>query len=627
MKTSLAAALALLALAAPATAAEPVKVADAADLFPPDTIAYAEVVKPAELAKTVAAFTTGTIIDDMMPFMAKWREKHGDGFFPAREMIGVFSAFAAPEALAEFSRMQGAAVAFTGMTKEGDPDITGIILAGESNVPGFFLRVILTAEGSMNKAGEVEGVVIYGCRSRVFRAVGPGGAPAAPAPPLESPFIANLPGVIVIGSSLPTVSDVVKRIKGKEKRLALSGEAGFKAAAKERARPGLFVYANPARALELVYKTFEEGFDFEAELRAAEKVFNLAAIRSVAANLALVDGSPDLRVAIRVDAGKSSPLLDLFAQKKVTSQALQGAPKDTVASFTLGIADGEKQLAKLLAAADAAVGDHGPKPSDSVKELETKLKLAFGKDVLGKLASITVALPGKQELPKGAVEVPMLLLAGVDVAAAEKLEQLIAPLIGALMGEDVQPVTETIQGVKVRSLPGSKLPWKAALHYGRRGETLVLGADRKLVAAALLAKPGDGPAAHAAIAAALAEHDGAAALGLWRWSTMLPEALAAFSNQPRWANGQQVQPQPSELRERVEKLRKQHAALIDQLPPLVVSLAQEDGATVVRLRQRTPAESRSKIIESVLDAIMGGATNIFDNAQFAPAAPPPPVKN
>src|SRR5438132_585675 len=139
---------ALAVLAAPA-AAQPTPVKDLADLFPPDTLAYAEVVKPAEIARAVSAFAKGTIIEDMNAFMAKWRDKRGDGYFPDVMMLGTFSAFAGPEAMAEAARLQGAAVALTNIDKKGDPEIVGVILPGQSNVPGFIMRMIMTVDGSM----------------------------------------------------------------------------------------------------------------------------------------------------------------------------------------------------------------------------------------------------------------------------------------------------------------------------------------------------------------------------------------------------------------------------------------------------------------------------------------------
>src|SRR5438309_1718959 len=125
-------ALALLAALAAPAAGQPAPVKDTADLFPTDTLLFVDVVKPAEIAREVSAFAKGTPVENMNEYLAKWYAKLGDGYFPDAMMLGTFSAFAGPEAMAEASRMQGAAVAITGVNKKGEPEIVGVILPGHS---------------------------------------------------------------------------------------------------------------------------------------------------------------------------------------------------------------------------------------------------------------------------------------------------------------------------------------------------------------------------------------------------------------------------------------------------------------------------------------------------------------
>jgi hypothetical protein len=620
--------LMLIALAAPA-AAQPVK--DTADLFPADTLLFVDVVKPADIGREVTAYAKGTPIENMNEYMAKWRAKLGDGYFPDAMMLGMISAFAGPEAMAEAARMQGAAVALTGIDKKGDPEIVGVVLPGQSNVPGFILRMFMTADSTMRPAGTVEGVTIFGEIPRNFMRAVPagGGAPPPPPPPSkpEAPFVASLPGAIIIGSSLDNVGDVVKRIKGKEAKPALSATPGFKDSGVLRTRPGIFAYANPARGMEVLEAFLKTSPDMLPPMiqRGLAELVNPKAIRGVALNLALTGGTIDLQVAATLEPGKSSPLLDLFADQKATLQLLHPAPKDSIAAFSLTLTDGEKQFKRLLAVADTIVGNDGEKPSELVKHVEERLKGSLGKDVAGRIAAITVALPAKQELPKGAQEVPMLFITGVDAAATEQLEKMVAPLISAILG-DMEPVTETIQGVKVRSLPAAGFPWKAPLHYGRNGTTLTLGSDRKLVAASLWGKIGDSLAGDPKVAEAL-QGNAAAGVGVWRWGTMLPEALANMGHERKWGpNGQPIPPDASKVHEKVEKLRKTHAELIGKLPPLVISVARQDDRFTVGVQQRHPAGTPGKLIEGLFDAVMSSATNIFDTIP-APAPPAPPIKN
>src|SRR5437763_15759878 len=136
----------LAALAAPLAAQQPLPVKDTADLFPADTLLFLDIVKPADIAREVTAFTKGTPVENTNEFMAKWHAKLGDGYYPDAMMLGTFSAFAGPEMMAEAARMQGAAVALTGVDKKGEPEIVGVILPGQSNVPGFVIRMIMSVD-------------------------------------------------------------------------------------------------------------------------------------------------------------------------------------------------------------------------------------------------------------------------------------------------------------------------------------------------------------------------------------------------------------------------------------------------------------------------------------------------
>jgi hypothetical protein len=614
-----------------AALAQPVQVKDPADLFPPDSLLYAEVTKPAELSRDVAAFIKGSVVEDMTQFMSKWREKKGDGYFMAAEMMAMMSAFAGPEALAEFKRMQGAAVAVTGVNKKNDPEFVFVLLAGDSNVPNFIMRMFMTVDFSLRSAGTVEGVPMFYEVPRGFNRVGPG-APAPPPMPQEitGPIYANPPGAVIVGSSVEATTDLIKRMKGKEKRLALSGAPGFREAAALRQRPGLFAFANPGRILETV-ETYLKGDDAFPPIarRLVAELVNPKAMRYAAASLTLIDGSLDLQLAVQTEAGNSSPLIDFIADHKVALPMMQASPKESIGLVTFALNDGEKKFNQLLAMAEKIVGDDGPKPSEQIKAIEGQLKASIGKDIFGRISAVTVTLPAHQELPKGAMEIPMLIVTGVDAAAAEKLEQLVPPVLGMIAGDLIEPITETIQGQKVRSLPGKAFPWKAALHYGRSGPSLVFGLDRKLVAAAMAGKPTDSILSDTKLTEAIKPHENSAVVGFYRWGNLLPDWFAVMGHERRWVNGKFEEPDQAKIKEKSDKLRKSMAGLLQELPPLVVSLSRKSDGVVLNVRQRQQPGASAKIIDGLLDAVMSSATNVFEQMgnAAAPAPPPPPIKN
>src|SRR5207244_2725707 len=115
---------------------------------------------------------------------------------------------------------------------------------------------------------------------------------------------------------------------------------------------------------------------------------------------------------------------------------------------------------------------------------------------------------------------------GAEVAAA--WEAFVPKLVGELSGAEAppEPVSETIGGVKVLSLAGTATPWKAAVHYARKGPVFAVGLDRKLVAAAAAGEP----AASVVGAAGVAEPAEGTAL----FGTLAPgEVLRLLTERPK----------------------------------------------------------------------------------------------
>ncbi len=361
--------------------------------------------------------------------------------------------------------------------------------------------------------------------------------------------------------------------------------------------------------------------------RALAELLNPKAMRYAAASLSLVNGSIDFQVDVKNRPGTSSPILELIGDQHVSLAEIKAVPKDSIGLFTFALKDGEKQYQRFLALADTIVGKDGAKPSEQAKGIEQKIKASIGKDILGRIASITVAMPAKQELPKGAMDAPMLIVNAKDVAAAEQLERLVPTLLGLASGEPIDPVTETIHGQKVRSVPGRAFPWKAALHYGRGGSSLVFGLDRKLVAASMAGGVKDSILSETRLAETLKAHEQSPFVGMYRWGNRLPDWLAELGQERRWVNGKMDGSDKAKIREKADKLRNTMEPLIREMPPLIVSMTRKNNALVLNVRQHQKAGVSAKIIDGLLDAVMSSATNLFDSVPAAPAAPPAPIKN
>src|SRR5262249_6338968 len=161
---------------------------------------------------------------------------------------------------------------------------------------------------------------------------------------------------------------------------------------------------------------------------------------------------------------------------------------------------------------------------------------------------------------------PLVVVTGVDDDGARRLEDAVPALIGLVAGDTVEPVTETIQGRKIRSLPATALPWRGPLHYGRSGTALVIGPDRKLVAAALARELTQSLPAEPRVAAALQGHADAAVLACLQWEPLLALALA-----------KPVDPKAKKDDAAEDQALKAMRDAADKLPPLVLSVRRQGG--------------------------------------------------
>ena len=153
MTPTLRAALAVVAAAAPVRAAD---VADPADLFPPTTLAYAELHDPGAFAPQAAAAAKGSALEDGLAFVHKRRDAATDvRDLTGKDELGLLALFTSPEMLAEAKRVRGVAAGLVGFTDLGQPECAVAVLAGESNAVGLAARAYLATDGQLRRVGTV----------------------------------------------------------------------------------------------------------------------------------------------------------------------------------------------------------------------------------------------------------------------------------------------------------------------------------------------------------------------------------------------------------------------------------------------------------------------------------------
>jgi hypothetical protein len=605
---------ALLALAGPALA----QPKDPAELFPAQTLAYLEVRQPDKLTRELASLIKGSSLEDLAAVLAKARTERGDtpdDFFFGSFLFGELGAVLSPEALAEFGRMGGGAVAVTGWTKDEGPEVVGVIYPGECNLVMMYFRAYLAADSEIRIAGKVEGVNLYRARGRDYSVQRPavgGGAPPAP-PPIKDkgPTIALMPGMAIIASTPKAAGEAVRRAKGKVSEPALASTGAFKRAAL-REKANVFAFADLS-ALAAQADAAAMG-KRNREWDSLKAVFNPRGMGTAVASLTLQNGNLDFRAQVQVDPKQPSPLLDLLSDKKAALDGLHFAPKDGLLTVTLPWADGAKRWEQILALADGvARADGAPAdflPSKEVAAAEQKAGLNLGKDLFAKVAGFTLTVDVSGEKAKSEMPVQLAVTA-TDEDAAKALDELVPKLLALVGGAGGAPASEKVGGVTLRTIPGASLPWREPLYFGREGKTLVLGPAKEGVAEALTGgAKGGGLLGEAKVAAVIKDIGDAQAVGTWS----LPETMMALLTSSESGRGRVmtkpagppggVPPAPPKEKEGngSEKVAKEMRLATAPLAPAVLTLTRKGDLVVLEAKQAGLKTVSARAINVLVDA-------------------------
>lgn len=468
-----------------------------AELMPAKTIAYVELRQPGQLAKEVAGLLEGSYLSDIPDSLAPLKAK---GPRPRRrgpDELALVGLFLSQEVIQEFGRLQGAAVAITGIDKE-DPHMPEFVVVGQpgdSNLPGFMMRMFMTAysHGSVRSDGktrvesssgfervaEVEGVGLYREVSRTMEF--PANPNAKPDVRVRGPAIARMPGLMIVGST-ELVKAVIRRAKGKGDGASLASVTAYKKASQDSlGKPGFFAFVNPASVLEMI-DNLPLGQHERDIIGLIKGVVNPKAFVAVADQLTLENATLSYRRRVYLDPKEKSPLLEVLPQGGLPRGLLNFAAPDAMVFAALSNKDGDKRLQTLLDLADKIAKDLGAPalPSQMVAKLEEGLGVSLGKDVLGKIKGVAIALPGMA----GAHDPePLLILEAQDAKSAATLAKDVAPKVFALIGRGEPAVAE--EKVGAHTLTSFKSPRGYTLNMGRLDSNLVFGLRKTAVADAL----------------------------------------------------------------------------------------------------------------------------------------------
>ncbi len=566
---------------------------DIVDLLPAGTLACLEVRQPERLSREVMALIKGSAVDDMPRVMARFRASlQGEGRFWMTEEVGIVGLMFSPEMIAEAGRIGGGAVALTGFSKDGTPEVVGLIQTGDCNFVGLFARSF-TLLSQAQIVAEVEGVALYREKRQIFRKKGD------EAPPEEverGPVVAQLPGLVILASSTDAVKDVIRRAKGKVADPSLANVAAYRNAAALRDRPGLFGYANVDALAAQLDEIFKKPGNFDkADWLAFKAALNPAALRGVTASLSLDRGALELRGQLQLDPRQKSPVLELLGDQGVKVEWLQAAPKDAALALTVNLGD-PKFLERLLALLDGMARAYGVEaeevPSKKLGELEEKLNLKLGKDVLAKISGVSLILAPRGQKGLGPLRA-VLAVQATDAEAARFLEEKALPRL-------------------------VELPTRMPPLLGRRGNLVVLGLDQSLdkdgVAAALLAAgKKDGLLAQEKVAAALKDVDKPVVLGVGALGTLVLKGVQEMGlirerrfEVPPPVPGQEKPAKPKEDAPPAmpDKVVEAYRKAITDLPPLVLTVQRKPEQLLLTVRQPALRPAAPRIIDLWVEMVL-----------------------
>jgi hypothetical protein len=452
---------------------------DTAELFPADTLAFAEIARPAATADALAALLKHTPFADTLGFTHDRLDKAPQG----DRMPGIHAAarvglLASPEVLAELRKVRGAAVGLTGFTAKGQPKFAAAVLIPDSPLLGLLARAFLTTTPNLRRVATADGVPVFQFRSFI----GPLNDPATGQPlgkddednPLRDhklmpgfgePTFAYTPGLFVAGSDAEAVADVLTRFAGKAKTPSMAAGPAKPGVRFRVVPPALFAALEPAR---------KAGVGEPESVAWLRFLLPPKAVRSVAGNLELGPDGVGLVADVGREPGLACPLLDVLAGPAVPPTWPRA--KSPAWSVSLSLSPAEGRATAVLAVADAvakASGAVGGLPSE-------RAKAADGFDLPGLLrtaAGVTVYChPGSGGLA-------VVVHTDTEVAATAWADAVPKLVRFAVEADAIPaPVAETVGGVRVASIAADGLPG-GRVCYAKAGKSLVFVADPKAAAA------------------------------------------------------------------------------------------------------------------------------------------------
>ncbi len=273
------------------------EVSDLANLAPARTLAYLELHDPPSLAREFHALIKGSYLQRPALFLAN-HMKQGK---KVNEEALLLAWLGSPEFIDELGDWQGGFVALTGLTRNDEPEVVGVLRTGRSRMFPLAVRMILLESGPIHCIARVEGVPIFQIGDaekrpqpeiakrlrapavRLARLLHPPRTPSLyqvallEDVPVEQPeekpesgfFLSLLPDGVAFGTTPDVLGETIRHYKNKSSTPSLAAAPTFRAAAPMRSHPGLFAWNDPPRLARLINDALHRELSrHKAEIRA-----------------------------------------------------------------------------------------------------------------------------------------------------------------------------------------------------------------------------------------------------------------------------------------------------------------------------------------------------------------------
>ncbi len=550
------------------------------------------------MAKELIALFKGSTLENPKPFLAQNGQNWKDGELADRSEAGIIATLLGPAMLKEAKKFQGLAFAITGFDANGDAEFIAVLKPGASQLPDTLLRSFLQKNPALKKITTFEGVDIFqdnGLMGIPNELLVPGGLVPEPPPSLPRFALAQTAGLVIVASNKEQITTALRRWKEKDKSASFTSSEAFKEVIEGRKRPGLFAYMNAKGLASRMEPFLRSNRPVNSTAWVAVKeLVPPALIKSLTAHVSFSAGAIRCSIGLNFVSGKSVPLLDFLNGQSIGIQQLQSIPLESSLALTLAFPKGEHRLQKALAILDTlvkATGTLGATASELLEELVEKKPQTNPRRTFEKVSGLALLFPPLHDASAKALW-PTVVLHMDDVESARSIETLLPAILEILSGELPQPITETIEGQKVRSvaLTGS------TLHYGTTKNRFAIGPDRKGLASTLIAdkiqmSPDEKSLSRAALAAAL------------RWDALLKNAPVGRSGSSAVRRYQLQALEDlvcdSRIPRRVVLPIEMPGMLVEHvrsLPPLWFTLRRQDDSIRVEWEQSAPKAGFAALI-------------------------------